>query len=144
MIATRRRLAALLVIGASCARTPVVANDPVPETLADSVPITRKPYVISKAELEDPIVQSMDALRAVQFLRPAFFRRGGPQSFVNPTAGTTQISQDYGPLQPLAQLRWFDVLMLYEVQYLEANEAQMRFGINANGGAVILLLTHKP
>ena len=144
MVATHRCLAALLLLAASCARPPASTGAVEPADVASGPRVARNPLVISREELEDPVIQSMDGYRAIQQLRPTFFRQSGLQSFVDPTAGSTKISQDYGPLQALGQLRWFNVLMLYEVRYLDANEAQGRFGLNANGGPVIVLLTHKP
>jgi hypothetical protein len=97
--------------------------------------------VISRAELQDPTIAGTDAMTAIRQLRPAFFRTRGPQSFSNATAGLTQISQDFGPLQPVDNLKGIDARTLVEVRFLNAVEAQTRFGINANGGPVIVLLT---
>ena len=138
MDATRSLLAALLLIAASCA-TPAAAPDTAPH------PVTR-PWVISNEELQDPILRSMDTERAIRYLRPTFFRTTGPQSFSNAAAGTVQVSMDFGPLQPTSQLASFPALALatlYEIRYLDANEAATRFGINANGGPVIVLISNK-
>jgi hypothetical protein len=101
----------------------------------------RNPNVITRAELQDAAVASGDARTTIQQLRPAFFRTRGPVSFRRATAGQVKISQDYGPLQPLSQLSTFDTRSLIEVRYLSAVEATARFGINADGGSVIVLLT---
>ena len=141
MVATRLCLAASLVFAAACAsRPPVdvepggVVAGPRPKAMAN---------VISRAELTDPIVNGMDALRAIRQLRPAFFRTSGPQSFSNGAAGDVLMSQDYGPLQPVSQLVMFNTLNIAEVRYLGINEAANRFGINANGGPVIVVLFNK-
>ncbi len=138
MHAARHTLAALLVLAASCASQPKPAS-----TAAGSAPtrVSRNADVISKEELQDPTVAGGDAMTAIRQLRPAFFRNRGPQSFSNATAGQVKISQDFGPLQPLAQLSAIDTRSLVQVRYLNANDAQTRFGINANGGPVIVLLT---
>ena len=138
MKATHRSLAALLMFAASCTglHQPVEAA-PRPAT---------KPYVISNEELQDPVLRSMDTERAIRFLRPTFFRTTGPQSFSNDAAGSVQISMDFGPLQSIRQLASFPSLALatlYEIRYLDANEAANRFGINANGGPVIVLVSNK-
>ena len=65
----------------------------------------------------------------------------GPLSFKNTTAGSLQISQDFGPLQKSSALSAIDTRSLVEVRYLNATDAQARFGINANGGPVLVLLT---
>jgi hypothetical protein len=139
MFVTRRTLAAVLLLAGACASQPKAAGTGPAGTSASRV--NRNPNVISKEELQDPTVAGSDAATAIRQLRPAFFRTRGPQSFSNASAGLVQISQDYGPLQPLQQLSALDTRSLVEVRYLDANDAQSRFGINANGGPVIVLLT---
>lgn len=135
MGATRRLLAVMLLLSASCARSSV-ATDTGPRLAKDA-------NVISQEELLDPLIVSMDAMKAIRYLRPAFFRTTGPQSFFRSDAGMLQISYDYGPVQPVAQLAAQSTLLLYEVRYLDAVAAGARFGLNANGGPVILLLSGK-
>jgi len=101
------------------------------------------PYVIATEELQDPTIVSRDALTAIRQLRPAFFNSRGPQSFRKAAAGQLQITQDFGPLQPWAVLSSIDTRGLVEVRYLNAIEATSRFGINSNGGPVLVLLTLK-
>jgi hypothetical protein len=136
MLASRRSLVLLLVLAASCAAQPKTAA-----TGTTSSRLQRNPDVISREELQDPTIAGGDAMTAIRQLRPAFFRTRGPQSFSNASAGAVQVSQDYGPLQPLQQLSTIDTRSLVQVRYLNANDAQTRFGINANGGPVIVLLT---
>ena len=136
MRATGRSLALLLVLAASCATQPKAAG-----TGTQTARVQRNPDVISREELQDPTIAGGDALTAIRQLRPAFFRTRGPQSFSNASAGAVQVSQDYGPLQPVGQLASIDTRSLVQVRYLNANDAQTRFGINANGGPVIVLLT---
>ena len=140
MFARRRFLAALVMVGAACAQS--TANTTTEATSA--TPRLRKnPDVIVEQELRDPTVAGTDALTAIRQLRPAFFRNRGPQSFSNATAGQVQVSQDYGPLQSVNNLAAIDTRSLVEVRYLNANDAQSRFGINANGGPVIVVMTTK-
>lgn len=137
MLARRCSLAFLIVLAAACAKpaAPSTASAPA------KARVQRNPDVISREELQDPTVAGGDAMTTIRQLRPAFFRNRGPQSFSNATAGNVQISQDFGPLQPVGQLASIDTRSLIEVRYLNAVEAQNRFGINANGGPVIVLLT---
>jgi len=139
MFAHRRFLVVLLVAGAACAQktTSTVA------TVAPqgSTRLRKNPDLIIQEELRDPTIAGTDAMTAIRQLRPAFFRTRGPQSFSNARAGLTQISQDFGPLQPVDNLKGIDTRSLVEVRFLNAVEAQNRFGINANGGPVIVLLT---
>lgn len=139
MVATRHCLAALLVLVASCAHPSSSSPDGSPRRVTN-------PYVITNEELQDPVLRSMDTERAIRYLRPTFFRSSGPQSFSNDAAGAVQISMDFGPLQPPSQLVQFPALALaslYEIRYLNANDATNRFGINANGGPVIVLVSNK-
>ncbi|MEP7001510.1 MAG: hypothetical protein ABI969_13580, partial [bacterium] len=133
MITLRGSLAALLLIVAACAGSP-----------PSSVPAPRgDPNVITKEEMQTPVILSMDALKAIRYLRPTFFRTTGPQSFSNTAAGGIQFSQDFGPLRPASELATVRTDLLYEVRYLNVNDATLRFGINANGGPVIVLLSNK-
>ena len=137
MFAIRRSVALVVVLAAACAK-------PATTTTTASAPTSRaarNPDVISREELADPAIAGVDAMTSIRQLRPAFFRNRGPQSFSNASAGQVQISQDYGPLQPVSQLSAIDTRSLVEVRYLSAVDAQTRFGINANGGPVIVLLT---
>jgi len=138
MFARRRFLVVLLVAGAACAQKTASTST---AATAAAPRVRRNPDVISQEELRDPTIAGADAMTAIRQLRPAFFRTRGPQSFANATAGQVQISQDYGPLQALTQLATIDTRSLVEVRYLNANDAQNRFGINANGGPVIVVMT---
>ncbi len=135
MVATRRYLTVLLLLTSACAH---------PRTASSRGPrVPRNPNVISAEELWDPVIASMDALRAIRYLRPAFFRTTGPQSFSMDDAGLVKYSMDFGPVRPIRELATLTPFMLVEVRYLDANEAQLRFGLNANGGPVIVLLNNK-
>jgi hypothetical protein len=141
MVATRRCLAALLVLSASCASS----GSSTPATTAGgSTAVAKKnPDVITQDELLDPAIVSLDLASAIRRLRPAFFRTSGPQSFSNTTAGSVQYSHDFGPLQPISQLSAMNAMSIVEIRYLGVNEAANRFGLNANGGPVIVLLSNK-
>ena len=138
MIAARHCFAALLVIAASCG--------PSSASPAPTPRVVTNPNVISREELQDPAIWGMDAVRAIRFLRPTFFRTSGPQSFADRSAGVVQFSFDFGPLQPASELAAFPPLSLrslFEIRYLDAADAQNRFGVNANGGPVIVLLSNR-
>ena len=140
MFTRRHVLVGLLALGAACAPKAASTSTDV----SSATPRLRKnPDVIVEQELRDPTIAGTDAMTAIRQLRPAFFRNRGPQSFSNATAGQVQVSQDYGPLQSVGNLSAIDTRSLVEVRYLNANDAQSRFGINANGGPVIVVLTTK-
>ena len=131
MVSLRGCFAALLFVAAACSGSSAAGSAPVPRG---------NPNVISREEMKNPVIASMDALKAIRYLRPSFFRTSGPQSFSNATAGGVQFSVDYGPLRPLPELATMNMLLLFEVRYLDINEAANRFGLNANGGPVIVVL----
>ena len=138
MFVHRRFLVVLLVAGAACAQKTASTSTVSPQ--GSSRP-RKNSDIITQEELRDPTIAGTDAMTAIRQLRPAFFRTRGPMSFQNTTAGQVQISQDYGPLQQLSNLSSVDTRSLVEVRYLNANDAQNRFGINANGGPVIVVMT---
>ena len=138
MISPRFFLAVLLVVGTACAQKTTSSST---EATAVAPRIRKNPDIISQQELRDPTIAGTDAMTAIRQLRPAFFRNRGPQSFTNASACQVQVSQDYGPLQTVNSLTAVDTRSLVEVRYLNANDAQNRFGINANGGPVIVVLT---
>jgi hypothetical protein len=140
-MSARRLLAVVLVLTASCSSSKSAPSTASTAPRPSATREQRNPDVISRAELQDPTIAGTDAMTAIRQLRPAFVRTRGPQSFSNATAGLTQISQDFGPLQPVDNLKGIDARTLVEVRFLNAVEAQTRFGINANGGPVIVLLT---
>ena len=140
MFARRRFLVVLLAAGAACAQSSASTST---EAAAATPRLRKNPDLIVEQELRDPTIAGTDALTAIRQLRPAFFRNRGPQSFSNATAGQVQISLDYGPLQSVNNLSAIDTRSLVEVRYLNANDAQSRFGINANGGPVIVAVTTK-
>jgi hypothetical protein len=142
MFTSRSRLAivAAMAVTASCggSRYPdIPGGAPAPTR------VTRQTNVITSEELQDPAIYSRDAYNAIRQLRPNFFAYHGPNSFQQSKTGIIQVSADYGPLQELQQLTKMPVLGIIEVRYLNAEQAQGRFGLNANGGPVIVLLYNK-
>ena len=138
---TRVLLPVLMVLSSACASQQAKNTD---NELRVVEPKAKKnPYVITREELQDPAITSRDALTAIRHLRPNFFSYRGPSTYNDPSAGGTQFSQDYGPLQPLTELAKMNTFTFVEVRYLDANQAQNRFGINANSGPVIVLVSNK-
>lgn len=146
MVTPRRSLVVLLVIAASCAKASApgsTGGTPSGQAVSSTQPRAKKdPNLITLAELRDPVIVPMDAEMAIRQLRPAFFRYLGPTSF-DGSGGRVQISVDYGPLQPITQLKTMSANSFIEIRYLDPNNATNRFGINANAGPAIVLLTSK-
>jgi hypothetical protein len=133
-------VAALLVVAVSCAsssKAPAPGGGPSPSRTQ------RNSNVISEAELQNPAIVSRDAMSALRTLRPNFFAYRGPTGGSEPGAGEVMVSHDYGPLQSAQTLKGMNTMGLVEVRYLKPDEAALRFGLNANGGPVIVLLHNK-
>lgn len=139
MNVTRILLPVLLLLASACASSQ--ANDN--ELRAVEPKAKKNPNVITRDELLDPAITSRDALTAIRHLRPNFFTYRGPTTYNDPSAGATQISQDYGPLRPVSELASMNTFTFVEVRYLSAEAAAGRFGLNANGGPVIVLVSNK-
>jgi len=133
-------VAALLVLAVSCGGS---STSSTPGGAPSPSKINRNSNVITQAELQDPAVQSRDADAALRHLRPNFFSYRGPTGSSTPGAGEVMVSQDYGPLQSLATLKGMNTIGIVEVRYLKSEEAALRFGLNANGAPVIVLLHNK-
>jgi len=137
---SRIAIATLVAVSAACggSRYPdTPGGAPAPSR------VERQANVISAEELQDPAIYSRDAYTAIRQLRPGFFTYHGPNSFMQSNTGTIHISADYGPLQEITQLAKMSALGIVEVRYLNAEQAQGRFGLNANGGPVIVVLYNK-
>ena len=132
-------VAALLVLAVSCGGS---STSSTPGGEPSPARVNRNSNVISEAELQDPRVISKDAMSAIRSLRPNFFAYRGPTG--SETNGVdVMVSYDYGPLQSVQALKGMNTMGLVEVRYLKPEEAALRFGLNANGAPVIVLLHNK-
>jgi hypothetical protein len=141
-------LAALLAAAAACASgktTPSQTTSPSATAVYNKAPAKKNPRVISEQELQDPSITSRDALTAIRHLRPACLVSRGPTGSGGGTGGggDAMVSVDYGPLQSSSYLSTITTQGLKEVRCLDSNDAQNRFGLNANGGPVVVLLYNK-
>jgi hypothetical protein len=140
MSVSRISIAALLIVATSCGGS---RYPDTPGGAAAPSRVERTAYVITADELQEPSIVSRDAYTAIRHLRPHFFTYHGPNSFMQEKTGVIHVSSDYGPLQELQQLAKMNTFGLTEVRYLNAEQAQGRFGLNANGGPVIVLVYNK-
>ena len=140
---TRIATAALVVLSVSCASSP--QSDPGTGATSQSVTPTpkRSGNVISTEELQAPAIISRDAYAGIRMLRPNFFSYRGPTGSSEQGGGGVMVSHDYGPLMSVESLKTHNTMGIVEVRYLNAEEAGLRFGLNANGGPVIVLLHNK-
>jgi len=139
MFLSRRSIVALLMFSAACASN----RAPIDDSAPSAKPAAFKANLISREELQDPRYVGGDALNAINRLRPAFLRQRAPVSFQANSAGSVQVSVDFGPLQNLNILPTIPTVSLWQVLLMTPEEAQLRFGLNANSGPVVVLLTSK-
>jgi hypothetical protein len=153
MLTTPSCIGALMLIASACATQSSTGRAGDPSTTAAPRRAVRDPLVISQEELRDEAIAGRDAMNAIRQLRPAFFMDRGPRSMPRNSSaaaqaraaatGKLQVSQDFGPLQPVTALNNLEIRTLLEVRYLDAIAAQARFGINANSGPVVVLLSSR-
>ena len=110
---------------------------------------------VSEVEFSEPWVIGGNALQALQLLRPQLFF-GHPttsltastvtqhgQLYVRETpeadAGGMLVSVNEGRPQSVDVLTILPARMVREMRYLRAVDATARFGINANGGPVLIV-----
>jgi hypothetical protein len=130
-------VAALLSALTACSSNPAPEGEPMtPEPAGAS-----RSDVITTAELDEPSIASINMYDAIRRLRPRFLMTRGQVSPRNPTAGSTKVSVDGGPLVGIEILGRIQPSEIAEVRWLSASDAAQRFGINAASGAVIILKT---
>ena len=140
---TRIAAAAVVVLSVACASSQQTESSAGSTSQAVTTTPRRSGNVISAEELRAPAVVSRDAYAALRMLRPNFFSYRGPTGSSEAGAGEVMVSHDYGPLQSVQTLKTHNTMGIVEVRYLNAEEAGLRFGLNANGAPVIVLLHNK-
>ena len=135
--------AALAVLSVACASSQQAGSGSSSEAQAVRPQARRATNVISSEELQAPEILSRDAYAAIRMLRPNFFTYRGPSGSAEAGAGEVMVSHDYGPLMSVQSLKGHNTMGIVEVRYLNAQEAGGRFGLNANGAPVIVLLHNK-
>jgi len=134
--------AAFVVLSVACASSQQAGSDGT-ESQAVTPRAKRASNVIATDELQAPAIISRDAYAAIRMLRPNFFSYRGPTGSSEAGAGEVMVSHDYGPLMSVQSLKTHNTMGIVEVRFLNAEEAGLRFGLNANGAPVIVLLHNK-
>lgn len=142
MRVTRIAAAAFVGFSVACASPQQTGSDAGSTSQAVTPRAKRAANVIATDELQAPAILSRDAYEALRMLRPNFFTYRGPTGSVGPS-GEVMVSHDYGPLMSVQSLKGHNTMGIVEVRYLNAEEAGLRFGLNANGAPVIVLLHSK-
>jgi len=94
----------------------------------------RDPNLIDQEEVESST--ALDAYTLVQQARPNWLHDRGAISFRDPTAGQVQVyleGQQFGDVNKLREISRQDIR---ELRFLNAAEAQMRYGVGHAGGVI--------
>lgn len=112
---------------------------------ADTTPVRqasqrrrRDPNLIAQEEVDSST--ALDAYALVQQSRPNWLHQRGAISLRDPTAGVVQVylnGQQYGDPDKLREISKQDIR---EVRFLNAAEAQMRYGVGHAGGVIDVVL----
>lgn len=102
---------------------------------------TRERDVITRAELLDPALSTMNVIEVVRRLRPHFLSDRGVSSRNDPDAGRVHASIDNSTVIDLNELRNMLASHVIEIRFLNAGAAMQKFGGAAREGPVIVVKT---
>ena len=94
----------------------------------------RSALLIDRDEIEAST--AIDAFALVQESRPNWLHQRGAISIMNPTAGDLQVYLDGQQYGDVSRLHEFQTTNIREVHFLNASEAQMRYGSGHAGGII--------
>jgi hypothetical protein len=143
---TRIVFLCLLTTAAACASSGAAPATPGPAEAA-TASARRDPDVITREELTDPSLNSLNAYDAIRTLRPRFFSVRGVQNFGSgsPTddqeSGQPHVSIDGVGVVALDELKRVEARTVIEIRYLNAAAAMQRFGSSAHAGPIIVVRT---
>ncbi|MFN8581729.1 MAG: hypothetical protein U0163_12225 [Gemmatimonadaceae bacterium] len=100
-------------------------------------PATTSSDIITRAELSR--TSASTAYEAIQRLRPQFFKDRGRTSILRPESRTPVVILDERPLGDISFLRDISLNTVYEIRYLTASEAQVKFGSGYPAGAIVVI-----
>lgn len=141
-------LTAAFIVGcATGSGSSVAATSATPAAAAVSV--RRDPNIITKEELADPALSSLDVLAAIRSLRPNFLTNRGTQTIAytgnagmaDGEAGKVHASIDNAGVISLDELKRIPVKGVVEIRLLSSAAAMQRFGGSAKQGPVIVVRT---
>ncbi len=93
--------------------------------------------IITRAELSR--TAALNAYEAVQRLRPQFFKDRGRTSILRTESRTPTGVLDDRPLGDMSTLRDIAVTTVYEIRYLSASQAQVKYGSGYPAGAIVVV-----
>ena len=133
---------------ASGGATPAATGAPSASAAAPST-VRRDASLITKSELNDPAVRSLNVLEAIRALRPNFLASRGTQTIVNDAnravtdaeSGQVHASVDDSGVLPVEELRRIQAAAVLDIRLLSIAAAMQRFGSTARQGPVIVVRT---
>ncbi len=102
-----------------------------------NAPASSSSDVITRAELSRSTAPT--AYEAIQRLRPQFFKDRGRTSILRPESRTPIVILDERPLGDISVLRDIALNTVFEIRYLSASEAQVKFGSGYPAGAIVVV-----
>ena len=88
------------------------------------------------AEEEFASSTALDVYALVQEFRPNWLHTRGPVSIMDPTAGDLRVYLNGVKTGDVNRLREIRVSEVRELRFLNAGEAQMRYGLGNSGGVI--------
>ena len=100
-------------------------------------PVLQSSDIITRAELSK--TSALNAYEAVQRLRPQFFKDRGRTSILRAESRTPIVVLDDRPLGDMSTLRDISLNVVYEIRYLSASQAQVKYGSGYPAGAIVVV-----
>ena len=147
---TNACLAAALAATAACASGGAApASGGASASAAQPSSARRDASVITKDQLNDPAVRTLNVLEAIRSLRPNFLASRGTQTIVNEDnrgvvdaeSGKVHAAVDDSGVIPVEDLKRIPVEAVLEIRLLSPAAAMQRFGSTARQGPVIVVRT---
>ena len=98
--------------------------------------------VIVRSELAP--LGSMSTLEALQRVRPRFLQPRAASGAMSRSAEYPKVYLDNVPLESVNGLRTVPVSEVFEIRYLDANDATTRYGTGHTAGAILVTTLRSP
>ncbi|MBI3504285.1 MAG: hypothetical protein HY059_05545 [Proteobacteria bacterium] len=130
-----------VLIVAACASGGAAPASTTASGVSAEATVRRDPNVITRAELSDVSLRSLNVYDAIKALRPAFLTVRGVHTLTPSAAGTVHASIDGNGVTDLDDLKRMQASVVIEIRLLAPAAAMQRFGAPAQEGPVILVRT---
>ncbi len=139
-----------LVASSACAGGGAPSAGPAPQAATPQpVPGRRDASLITREDLSDPAIRSLNVIEAIRVLRPNFLASRGTQTIVtdqnrsvtDPESGQVHASIDDSGVLAVDELKRIQAGTVREIRLLSPAAAMQRFGATAKQGPVIAVRT---